>query len=218
MRSRTLAFSCLLVGGALALVGSGQPWWRAIGEGVVLRFSGTQATGGLSQALAIVVLAGTFLMLALRSRGRRVIGALLVLVGVGLALVGGLGLRPRADAISSQVHQVSLTETLQLTATVWPWVFAVSGVLVTAGAVLTMITAGSWPSRSDRFRPGSSRSEVPAAQDPAELWKAMDAGVDPTTDASGATAKVSYPNVQDRDVGDTMDHTEGRRASQDREE
>ena len=46
----------------------------------------------------------------------------------------------------------------------------------------------------------------------------MDAGVDPTTDASGATAKVSYPNVQDRDVGDTMDHTEGRRASQDREE
>lgn len=218
MRSRTLAFSCLLVGGALALVGSGQPWWRAIGEGVVLRFSGTQATGGLSQALAIVVLAGTFLMLALRSRGRRVIGALLVLVGVGLALVGGLGLRPRADAISSQVHQVSLTDTLQLTATVWPWVFAVSGVLVTVGAVLTMITAGSWPSRSDRFRPGSSRSEVPAAQDPAELWKAMDAGVDPTTDASGATAKVSYPNVQDRDVGDTMDHTEGRRASQDREE
>lgn len=218
MRSRTLAFSCLLVGGALALVGSGQPWWRAIGEGVVLRFSGTQATGGLSQALAIVVLAGTFLMLALRSRGRRVIGALLVLVGVGLALVGGLGLRPRADAISSQVHQVSLTDTLQLTATVWPWVFAVSGVLVTVGAVLTMITAGSWPSRSDRFRPGSRMSEVPAAQDPAELWKAMDAGVDPTTDASGATAKVSYPNVQDRDVGDTMDHTEGRRASQDREE
>ena len=218
MRSRTLAFSCLLVGGALALIGSGQPWWRAIGEGVVLRFSGTQATGGLSQALAIVVLAGTFLMLALRSRGRRVIGALLVLVGVGLALVGGLGLRPRADAISSQVHQVSLTETLQLTATVWPWVFAVSGVLVTVGAVLTMITAGSWPSRSDRFRPGSRMSEVPAAQDPAELWKAMDAGVDPTTDASGATAKVSYPNVQDRDVGDTMDHTEGRRASQDREE
>ena len=56
MRSRTLAFSCLLIGGALALIGSGQPWWRASGEGVVLRFSGPQATGGLSQALAIVAL------------------------------------------------------------------------------------------------------------------------------------------------------------------
>ena len=218
MRSRTLAFSCLLICGALALIGSGQPWWRAAGEGVVVRFSGTEATGGLSQALAIVALAGTFSMIALRTRGRRVVGALLVLVGVGLAVVGGLGSRPNAGAISSQVHEVSLADTLQLTATVWPWVFALSGVAVTVGAVLTVITAGSWPSRSDRFRPGSRMSEVPAAQDPAELWKAMDAGFDPTTDTSGDPAKVPYPNVQDRDAGDTMDDTEGRRASQDREE
>jgi uncharacterized membrane protein (TIGR02234 family) len=229
MRSRTLAFSCLLIGGALALIGSGQPWWRATAEGVVLRISGRQATGGHSQALAIVALAGTFLMLALRTRGRRGIGALLALVGVGLAVVGGLNSRPSADAISNQVHEVSLTETSQLTATAWPWVFAVSGVLVTVGAVLTMITAGRWPARSDRFRPGSSRSEIPAEQDPAALWKAMDAGFDPTTDASGVagatentidhqTAKVPHPNVHDRDEGDTMDGTEGRRASQDREE
>ena len=110
MRSRALAFSCLLIGGALALIGSGQPWWRAAGEGVVLKFSGTQATGGLSQALAVVALAGTVLMLALRTRGRRIIGALLVLVGAGLAVVGGLGLRPSADAIGSQVHEVTLAD------------------------------------------------------------------------------------------------------------
>jgi uncharacterized membrane protein (TIGR02234 family) len=229
MRSRTLAFSCLLIGGALALIGSGQAWWRATGEGVVLPFSGTQATNGLSQALAIVALAGTFLMLALRARGRRVISVLLVPVGLGLALVGGFGLRPSADAMSNQVHEVSLADTLQLTATVWPWFFAVSGVLVAVGAVITMITAGNWPTRSDRFRPGSGRSEVPADQDPSELWKAMDAGFDPTTDASGdagaaekttdhETATVLHPNVHDRDAGDTMDGTEGRRASQDREE
>jgi uncharacterized membrane protein (TIGR02234 family) len=216
MRSRALAFSCLLVGGAVALIGSGQPWWRAAGEGVVLKFSGTQATGGLSQALAIVALAGTLLMLALRTRGRRIIGALLVLVGVGLAVVGGLGVRPSADAIGSQVHGVSLPDTLS--ATVWPWIFVASGVLVAVGAVLTMITAGTWPSRSDRFRPGSSRSEGPASDDPAELWKAMDAGVDPTTDPSADTAHVLYPNVHDRDPGDTMDDTDGRRASQEREE
>jgi uncharacterized membrane protein (TIGR02234 family) len=216
MRSRALAFSCLLVGAAVALIGSGQPWWRAAGEGVVLKFSGTQATGGLSQALAIVALAGTLLMLALRTRGRRIIGALLVLVGVGLAVVGGLGVRPSIDAIGSQVHGVSLPDALS--ATVWPWIFVASGVLVAVGAVLTMITAGTWPSRSDRFRPGSSRSEGPASDDPAELWKAMDAGVDPTTDPSADTAQVLYPNVHDRDPGDTMDDTDGRRASQEREE
>ena len=216
MRSRALAFGCLLIGGALALIGSGQPWWRAAGEGVVLKFSGTQATGGLSQALAVVALAGTVLMLALRTRGRRIIGALLVLVGAGLAVVGGLGLRPSADAIGSQVHEVTLADTLS--ATVWPWIFVGSGVLITIGAVLTMITAGTWPSRSDRFRPGSGSSEDPDSGDPTELWKAMDAGVDPTTNASTDTAMVPYPNVHNRDPGDTMDDTEGRRTSPEREE
>jgi uncharacterized membrane protein (TIGR02234 family) len=216
MRSRALAFGCLLIGGALALIGSGQPWWRAAGDGVVLKFSGTQATGGLSQALAVVALAGTLLMLALRTRGRRIIGGLLVLVGAGLAVVGGLGLRPSTDAIGSQVHEVTMADTLS--ATVWPWIFLGSGVLITIGAVLTIITAGTWPSRSDRFRPGSGSSEDPDSGDPTELWKAMDAGVDPTTNASTDTAMVPYPNVHNRDPGDTMDDTEGRRTSPEREE
>jgi uncharacterized membrane protein (TIGR02234 family) len=184
MRTRALAFGCLLLGGGLAMVGSAQPWWRAVGEGVVVKFSGTQATGGLSQALAIVALAGTLLMLSLRARGRRVVGALLLLVGGAIAAVGGLRLQPSADAVRSQVREVSLADAFQLSATFWPWVFALSGVLVAAGAVLTMTTAGTWPSRSDRFQPGSSKAGVSASEDPAELWKAMDVGVDPTTDAS----------------------------------
>ncbi len=220
MRSRALAFGCLLIGGALALVGSAQPWWRATGAGVDLGFSGTQATGGLSQALAIVALAGTLLMLALRTPGRRVIGALLLLVGLGLAVVGGFGLQPRADTVGSEVRAVSLADTFELRATVWPWVIAGSGVLVTIGAVLTIITAGTWPARSERLQPGSSEAEVPASEDPAELWKAMDAGVDPTTgntDARVGTAKVPYPDVRNRGPGDTMDDTEGPRAPRERE-
>jgi len=183
MRSRALAFGCLLLAGGLALVGSAQPWWRAVGEGVVVKFSGTQTTGGLSQALALVALAGTLLMLALRTRGRRVIGALLLLVGAGIAVVGGLRLQPSADAVRSQVREVSLADAFHVTATVWPWVFALSGVLVAAGSILTMTTAGTWPSGSDRFQPGSRKALVSASDDPAELWKAMDVGVDPTTDA-----------------------------------
>jgi uncharacterized membrane protein (TIGR02234 family) len=194
MRSRALAFGCQLVGGGLALVGSAQPWWRAVGEDVVVKFSGTQATGGLSQALAIVALAGTLLMLALRTRGRRVIGALLLPVGAGIAVVGGLRLQPSVDAVRSQVREVSLAGAFQLSTTVWPWVFALSGVLVAAGAALTMTTAATWPSGSDRFQPGP-REVVSASDDPAELWKAMDVGLDPTAD----------PHVHDRATGDTME-------------
>jgi hypothetical protein len=46
MRSRALAFGCLIIGGAMAMVGTSQPWWRAASEGVVVRFSGTEAPGG----------------------------------------------------------------------------------------------------------------------------------------------------------------------------
>jgi uncharacterized membrane protein (TIGR02234 family) len=224
MRSRALAFGCLLLGGGLALVASSQPWWRAVGEGVVVKFSGTQATGGSSQALGIVVLAGTLLMLALRTRGRSVIGALLLLVGAGIAVVGGLRLQPHADALRSQVREVSMADAFHLSATVWPWIFALSGVLVAAGAVLTMTTAGTWPSESDRFQPGSGKAVVSTSDDPVDLWKAMDVGVDPTTDARSTadsprdaraagnidddkTAKVPDPNVHDRAAGDTMEDT-----------
>jgi uncharacterized membrane protein (TIGR02234 family) len=195
----------LLLGGGLALVGSAQPWWRAVGEGVAVKFSGTQATGGLSQALAIVALAGTLVMLALHTRGRRVMGALLLLVGAGIAIVGGLRLQPSADVVRSQVREVSLADAFGLTATVWPWIFAFSGVLLAAGAVLTMTTAGAWPSGSDRFQPGSGKA-VSGSDDPAELWKAMDVGVDPTTN-DHETAKVPDPDVHDRAAGDTMEDT-----------
>src|SRR5204863_73168 len=110
-KSRALAFGCLLAGGALALIASSQPWWRAVAaEGVVVKITGTQATGGLNQALAIVALVGTLLLLALGANGRRVVGALLLLVGVGLVLAGGLRLQPSPDAVRSQVREVSLAD------------------------------------------------------------------------------------------------------------
>jgi uncharacterized membrane protein (TIGR02234 family) len=183
MRSRALAFGGLFIGSALALLASQQPWWRASGEGVVLSASGTEATGGLSQALAIVALAGTLLMLALQTRGRRMTGGLLLLLGIGLTVVGILGLQPSADAVRRQAYEVSLAETFDLTVTVWPWIFTGAGMTVAGAAALTMITAGTWAVRSDRFQAAPGTAEAVASEDPVELWKALDAGVDPTTDA-----------------------------------
>lgn len=220
MRSRALAFGCLLAGGALALIASAQPWWRAVAaEGLVVKITGTQATGGLSQALAVVALAGTLLLLALRGNGRLIVGALLLLVGVGLVLAGGLRMQPSPGALRSQVREVSLADAFSLSATAWPWIFAFSGVLVTVGAATTMITAKNWASRSDRFQPGRSQVSPSGSDDPGELWKAMDAGLDPTADQNERqaaadtpddhdTPAVADPKVRDRSAGDTMDGTE----------
>ena len=212
MSRRGLAFGCLLGGTALALIASTQPWWQAVGEGVVVKITGTEATGGLSQTFAIVVLAGTLLILALRARGRRLVGALLLLVGLGIVVAGGLRRAPNPEAVRSQVPGASLVDALALGATVWPWVYALSGVLIAVGAVATMITAGRWPPRSRRYQAQPSQVEVGVADDdPAELWKAMDAGVDPTTDAKPVhhdMPTVPDPEVRDRRAGDTMDGTE----------
>ena len=103
--------------------------------------------------------------------------------------------------------------------TVWPWIFTATGVPVGGAAILTMITAGTWAVRSDRFQAARGTAEALAFEDPAELWKAMDAGVDPTDRCASNgnptdhdTAKVPYPDVHDPDPGATMDGTEGRPA------
>ena len=57
MSSRSLAFAVLLAGAGLALVAGSQPWSRATSGPVSVAFTGTQVTGGLTQTLALTVLA-----------------------------------------------------------------------------------------------------------------------------------------------------------------
>jgi uncharacterized membrane protein (TIGR02234 family) len=211
LKSRGLALGCLAVGGALAMLAGTQPWWLGLGEGVAVKFTGSQVTAGLSQALAIVALAGTLLMLGLRGRGRRVMGAVLLLVGIGAALIGGFWMQPRADAVRGQLDHVGWLDSYRLTATVWPWIFVLAGALIAAGGASTLITAGSWPSATGRFQPELDTARPATSEEPAELWKAMDAGLDPT--AAGATddhdtLPVLDPEVRERSAGDTMDGTE----------
>ena len=160
MRGRATALALLLAGGALALVASAQPWWRAIGEGVSVGFKGSEATGGLSQALAFVVLAGTLLILALRVRGRRIVGGLLIAVGAGVVVLGGLRVRPSAAAVRTQVREVSLADQFALTGTAWPWVYAAAGALVLAGATSVIINAPRWRVSAARFERASGTART----------------------------------------------------------
>jgi uncharacterized membrane protein (TIGR02234 family) len=206
MRGRASALTLLLAGGALALVGSAQPWWRAIGDDVSVGFQGSEATGGLSQALAVVVLAGTLLILVLRARGRRVVGGLLIAAGAGAMVLGGLRVRPSADAVRAQVREVSLADQFALTGTVWPWVYAAAGLLVFAGAASVIINAPRWRSSAVRFERGSSAGTAAVAEEPTDVWRALDAGVDPTLDPGGET--VEDPDVRKSRTGDTMENAE----------
>lgn len=200
---RTLAYAGLLLGGGLGVVAAAQPWWRAVGQDLSVKITGVEATGGLSQALAVVTLAGALLILVLKSRGRRVVGVVLTLAGLGIVVVGALRVRPSSDAVLTQVRAVSLADQFALDPTPWPWVFATAGALVCAGAVLTAVTAGRWPTRADRFARSDRPAHPVAADDePVDVWRALDAGLDPTVDpdvrnaGSRATMGISPPSRQ----------------------
>jgi uncharacterized membrane protein (TIGR02234 family) len=184
--SRTAAFALLLIGGVAALVASAQAWWRASGAQVSVRFTGSESTAGLSQALPVVVVVGTVLLLVLGVRGRRVVAVLLALLAAGVIVVGALRRRPSPDAVRTQVREVTLADQFALVGTAWPWLYAAAGAVVLAGAVLIMVTVGRWTPTRDRFQ---RTDAVPperlvdlASEDPAAVWKAMDAGLDPTVD------------------------------------
>lgn len=200
-RPRALTFAALITGGGVAVVSAAQPWWRAVGQNVLVRFSGVEATGGLAQALAVVALAGTLLILVLRRRGRRIVGVILVLVGAGIAAVGAIRQRPNADAVRTQVREISLVDQFAVDPTGWSWAFAVAGALVALGGALAVVTAPRWPGRADRFeRTVGTARPVVATDDAAEVWRAMDAGMDPTLDT--ADPDVPDPGVPDPDVHD----------------
>ena len=147
---RRLRWPCCSPAGALALVAGAQPWWRATSDGCRSAFTGNEATGGLSQALAVVVLAGTLLMLVLRVRGRRIVGGLLVACRARAGRCSGCcGSGPSADAVRTQVREVSLADQFALTGDgLAVGVRRAPGALVLAGArAAVMSTAARWPAR-----------------------------------------------------------------------
>lgn len=172
----------LLLGAGVGFVASAQSWWQASGDGAAVGFRGSDATGGLAQALAAVTLAGVLLVLVLRVRGRRLLAVVLGATGVGMVVVGALQTAPDADTVRTRVRQVSLTDQFALDTTGWPWVYAVAGLLVLAGAVLLWLGAPRWTARVSRFEraPSSAGTAVDLGEDPARTWKDLDAGLDPT--------------------------------------
>lgn len=203
-RTRGPAFLLMAAGGLAAVILGGQSWYTV--PGIDVSFSGKDATGGLAQVLPAVVLAGALLMLTVRTLGRRIVG---VLVGLAAIAMTGMGLFPRqpgAGEVASKVRQATLRDAGQLHLQGWNFGYAAAGLVALAGAVLMVLFAHRWPRRPDRFTrnyvaPGrlgsgddgsgesasASRTGVSPADGPEPdgdaIWKAIDAGQDPTDPA-----------------------------------
>ncbi|MGW4465857.1 Trp biosynthesis-associated membrane protein [Micromonospora sp. NPDC004704] len=185
-RQLTYAVLLCLAGAGLALYAATRTWSVEITPRPepLSALRDARTGGGLLPwlpALALVGLASAGALLATRGFGRRLVGGLLVLVGLGVAAGGGYGLTA-PDRGETSLH--------------WPVLCGLGGLLVAAAGVLTAGRGHTWPAmgaRYERVRPGAPATghgasgaaatgtggRVEAGRTVA-AWDALDRGEDPT--------------------------------------
>jgi uncharacterized membrane protein (TIGR02234 family) len=192
---RNVAFAAALVldllgaGGALLI--SSRAWQTVTTprpsplRADVLGLSG-RTIDAASTALGLVALAGVVAVLATRGIGRRVVGAVLALAGVGLvwrALVSVHAVSAaRARTLVTDHHPtVSADAVVPRVAvhSVWPVLSLFCGVLVAVAGALIVWRGHRWQVMSARYEAQPDR-EAEQARAAASLWTALDRGEDPT--------------------------------------
>ncbi|WP_329563314.1 TIGR02234 family membrane protein [Kitasatospora sp. NBC_01266] len=185
---RSLVLMLLLtVGGAtLVLWAVGRTWSEGQIKGLPVTAPGSEVSG-LPQAMALVGLASAVAIFAVRGVGRYLVGALVTLAGLGAAIAAALGTSDSAALDSEAAKKLGLLGTTaeHVSHTAWPWVALVGGLLLAAAGVLTVLRGRAWPSMGSRYDAPEAKSAAKAkpagvANSPAELWKALDRGEDPT--------------------------------------
>jgi uncharacterized membrane protein (TIGR02234 family) len=139
----------------------------------VVNFNGYAVTRApvtlaLASAVAVIVtkLAGTAL--------RRVLSGLIVLMGAG-AIGVALQVRPNAAELGRLRPELSqaVTDSVTLSTGPAPWLALAGGVALLAAGIVAVLTAHRW-------RGPTLRYERDPVVTPADQWKAIDAGEDPT--------------------------------------
>ena len=138
-------------------------------------------------ALALVVVAAALAVLAASVRVRRVVGVLVVVVAVVGAVVA-LAADPSGDAFEQAVQEspayagTNFPDAVDVTA--WPLVTVAGFGLAAALGVVVTALAGRWPTMGRRYDApaahGPERTSVDDDASPADIWKALDEGNDPT--------------------------------------
>ncbi|MDA0636286.1 Trp biosynthesis-associated membrane protein [Nonomuraea sp. MCN248] len=170
------AAGCLLV-----LLAAGRDWVGAVrGSGEM-----TVPTGGdlspVLTPLALAGLAGVVAVLVTKGAGRRIVGSLLALCGLGaLAAVWGATAEPGIETWLREHNVLGAAGPLEWDLAVgWPMVAGLGALLVFAGGVLAVVRGGRWAGMSDRYERAADGPRAQTDGDRA-LWDALDRGDDPT--------------------------------------
>ncbi|MET7301105.1 TIGR02234 family membrane protein [Embleya sp. NPDC005575] len=186
-RELTVTVLLALVGAALVLSVAGRTWAEGAapvhGSRIAVHASGN-AINKATSAFALLGLAGGLAVLATRTIGRTVIGALVTLAGMGVAVsaVQGAGDTSAVNSEAARKAAVEGVRAVDVSHSIWPWLAAVGGVLIVLAGLLVVLRGRRWPGMSNRYEAPAGKT-VAAKRGPAtnaDLWNALDRGEDPT--------------------------------------
>ncbi|RNL86498.1 Trp biosynthesis-associated membrane protein [Halostreptopolyspora alba] len=196
-----------LAGAAALLAATGQTWAVArVGAAgptaaAEVNLAGDD-TAPVAAAIGWVALAALAALLATKGWARRGLGVLLTaFAGVALLDVW-TGTRPAAlvRAVAARATTEGDVSGPALEPG-WPLLAAFGAVLLLGAGATTAIRGAAWPGMGSRYDRHSAPATVRAG-DPAELWKSLDSGADPTVapapgeDPDGAApATASHDNA-----------------------
>ncbi|MFE3205072.1 TIGR02234 family membrane protein [Embleya sp. NPDC059237] len=186
-RELTAAVLLVLVGAGVVLSVAGRTWAEGTalvhGSHIAVHASGNTINKATS-ALALLGLAGGLAILATRTVGRTLIGALIALAGAGVTVLAVQGARDTSavDGEAAKKAAVEGVRAVDVSHAVWPWFAAVGGVLIVLAGLFVVIRGRRWPGMSNRYEAPAGRGAAARQRTAtnADLWNALDRGEDPT--------------------------------------
>jgi hypothetical protein len=176
--SRRVVLASLALASLLVLLATSRPWVTLTLDadlGVSTAAVPGAALAPLAVAAGVVALAGTLAALVSRAFGRRVVGALVLLVSAA-AVVQTVPVALAVDARGRAWWAVEVgsaaSDATAVLAPVWPVLTLVGLLACAAGGLLVLVRAGGWSGLSSRYEAAPA-----ATTDP---WTALDRGEDPT--------------------------------------
>ncbi|MFA7497083.1 MAG: Trp biosynthesis-associated membrane protein [Leucobacter sp.] len=188
VRVKPVALAGIALAGAVALGAGSQTW---ISFMLADTHSLETVTGhDVNAALSPVAIALIAAALALAIAGpvfRRILGALVALLGAGTAALAIGVLADPTSALVGRVTEItglsggSGSSIVWMEMSMWGYVCAVAGVLAVALGAVVLVTAGRWAAAGRKYDSDTRRVD-PAKPDRISDWDALSEGDDPSDD------------------------------------
>ncbi|MFL6117327.1 MAG: Trp biosynthesis-associated membrane protein [Catenulispora sp.] len=190
-----------LLGGVIAWVAAGRVWATGTaGEApstLQVSATGNDLSAAVT-ALALTALAGALALLATRRLARRLVGVLLVAVGIGVAVnaFGARGAGHAAHILGEKAASKGFASgSVPAHTASWWLLAAVGGMLIVLAGAAAIARGAAWPGMSARYENAAPTSAPAVSETPKDIWDALDRGEDPTDAATDPVAPAPAPTT-----------------------